>query len=311
MKIFNFLALALCILSFAACTEIFEKDIEDEKITIYTPSGKDSLSYTQTFWWNQIDFATSYQLQVVSPNFAAPEKMILDTIIKTNRFMHYLGPGEFEWKVRAMNGAYKSNFFGNTFKIVTTKLSSQVVQLALPENGAVNKEKSILFSWHKLLGATKYKIQIATDLTFSDKEEFSVDGGETNIYPYVFADYNTYYWRVMALNDSNQTTPWSTPFVITIDNKPSQVSLTAPSDGATDQPLNVSLKWVSLGTGYKYDVYTKVGSSGSFDVFKADLTTNTTTVTGTSGQTIYWKVIGKNKDGVEGVESETRSFKIK
>jgi len=309
MRRFKFLALALCIVSLAACTEIFEKDIEDKEITIYTPSGKDSLNYTQIFWWSQIDFATKYQLQVVYPNFAAPEKMILDTIVTTNRFPYYVGPGNFEWKVRAMNGAYKTGYFGNKFKIIFSSLSSQLVTLKLPVNGTTVTGSSVTLTWDKLPRAVSYKIQVATESGFNSPKEYTSTGQS---YPLPLTDDNTYYWRVMASSyNDTASTNWSNPFIFTSKNAPPKVTLLSPENGATDQSVSgVTLSWSNLGLDYKYDVYSRVGTSGTFSLYKTDLATSSTTFTGSSGQTINWKVVSKNKSGVSGVESDTWSFKI-
>jgi hypothetical protein len=308
MRRFKFLAFALCSIWMAACTEIFEKDIEDQKITIYTPSGKDSLNYIQTFWWSQIDFATSYQLQVVSPSFDAPEKMILDTIVTTNRFPYYVGPGSFEWKVRAMNGAYKTNYFGNTFKIVVTSLSEQNVFLRYPENNAQVNGTSITFRWDKLLGATSYKIQIATDRNFTSPIE---EETQNLSFPFSINEDQTYFWRVMALNDSEYTN-WSNYFIVNVKNSPAKVLLDAPANNSSvDQTVNgVTLKWNSLGVGYKYDVYIREGEAGSFEVFARDVTTTNVVYKGTSGETVSWKVVGKNANGVEGDASNVWKFTI-
>lgn len=309
MRRFKFLALALCMMSLAACTEIFEKDIEDKEITIYTPSGKDSLNYTQTFWWSQIDFATNYQLQVVYPNFAAPEKMILDTVVTTNRFPYYLGPGNFEWKVRAMNGAYKTEYFGNKFKIIVTSLSEQHVFLRSPENNIQVSANSITFRWDKILGATNYKIQISTDRDFTSPVE---EETKNQSYPFPVTEDNTYYWRVMALNDTSAT-EWSDHFIVNVKNSPATVLLDSPgNNNSIDQSTNgVTLKWNSLGIGYKYDVYTRVGESGTFVEFKKDYASTSVLYKGSSGETIYWKVVGKNSSGKEGDDSDIWSFKIK
>ncbi|MBO9702114.1 MAG: hypothetical protein J7604_18035 [Sporocytophaga sp.] len=307
MRRFKFLAIALCIMSLAACTEIFEKDIEDKEITIYTPSGKDSLNYTQTFWWSQIDFATSYHLQVVSPDFSAPQKMILDTIVKTNRFPYYLGPGNFEWKVRAMNGAYKTKYFGNKFKIDTTELALQIVNLTSPANGTSQNSSSIIFTWNKLLGAKTYQIQIDTNGRFNSlvKNEFT----QAVSYPMTLPVTNkTYYWKVRALNGKD-TTDWSTVYNIFWDNTtPPKIVLSVPSNNAVDKETSGTLQWASLGSGYTYYVTIKVGSNASV---VSSTTTNSYSYSGASGQNVQWSVYAVNSANTKGPASDTWTFKIK
>ncbi|MCR6641074.1 MAG: hypothetical protein NVV82_19300 [Sporocytophaga sp.] len=312
MRRFKFLALALCMMSLAACTEIFEKDIEDKEIIIYTPNDKESPNYTQTFWWSQIDFATGYELQVVYPNFSAPEKRILDTVVTTNRFPYYIGPGDFEWKVRAKNGAYKTGYYGSKFKIKATSLSEQFVNQKLPLNGSNVTGSPIILTWDKPLHAVRYEVQVAMEPGFNSPKEYQVVGQS---YSLPVTEDNNYYWRVKAYayNDT-ASTGWGNHFTFNVKNTPPKVSPLSPENGAIDlSASSITLSWNNVGSDYKYEVYTRVGTSGAFSLYKGDLlTTNTQFTGGSSGQTINWKVTSKNKNGVPGeTDSDIWSFKIK
>ncbi len=308
MRRFKFLAIALCMMSLAACTEIFEKDIEDKTITIYTPNDSDtSISYLQTFWWSQVDFATSYQIQVVSPNFSAPKILILDSLVKTNRFQYYIGPGNFEWKVRALNGAYKSEYFGKRFIIDTTNLALQPLYLKSPLDGSSQSSTSINFIWNRILGAKAYQIQIDTVGDFNKPIRNVHTQSSSSLYTLPSLN-KTYYWKVRGYNGAD-TTEWSQVFNFISDNtKPPKVTLSAPAKNSLDREATGTLQWLSLGDGYTYEVTIKVGSNASVT---SSVPTAFKDYSGASGQTIEWSVIAINRAGTKGDPSEVWNFKIK
>jgi hypothetical protein len=308
MRKFNFLNLLFwSLIALTSCTEIFEKDIEKEEITIYTPNGKDSINYSQTFWWSQVDFATNYQLTVVSPSFAAPEKMILDTIVQNNRFIYYLGPGKFEWQVRGMNGGYKTKYFGNKFKIDTTEISLQTVNLKFPVNSKVLAEGLVEFEWSRLLGAKGYQFQL--DSTQSYKKPIVNDFRASTTYSYNLSISDTYFWRVRAYNDKKDTTDWS-EFKFILDNStPLKVALLSPLQSASNQNQSGTLKWNDLGPGYKYTVYIQVGSGQGIE-YPNQTSASYNYPLISKGQEVKWKVKAVSAAGLEGPYSDLWSFTI-
>ena len=55
---------------FLRCDDIFEDDISTENISLYAPS--DSIVtkiITHTFWWEEVEGADEYNLQIVTPDF--------------------------------------------------------------------------------------------------------------------------------------------------------------------------------------------------------------------------------------------------
>ena len=90
----------------SACTDIIEPSVTKQIVTLEAPaSGYQSANYTINFWWNAVDHALTYHLQVVTPNFAAPGSLVLDTIVSTYKFSYTLSPGAYQWRVMAENGS--------------------------------------------------------------------------------------------------------------------------------------------------------------------------------------------------------------
>ena len=54
-----------------SCTDFVEKDISKKTVAILAPpDGYVTYSVTLTFWWQEIDGAENYSLQVVRPDFS-------------------------------------------------------------------------------------------------------------------------------------------------------------------------------------------------------------------------------------------------
>src|SRR5579863_6157518 len=108
MKKSSFLYLLLTLLTgmtwLSSCDDIIEPSISKGQVQLEAPVNQyTSTSYTINFWWDQLDHALSYHLQVVTPNFAAPGSLVLDTIVTSYKFTFTLSPGNYQWRVMAEN----------------------------------------------------------------------------------------------------------------------------------------------------------------------------------------------------------------
>lgn len=112
---------SLIILSCLSCTDIFETDISGSSVELLAPV--DSLttkSNSQVFWWNYLNGALWYELQVVSPSFSAVSSLNMDTLIEKNNFQLTLQPGVYHWRVRALNGSSTTGYTENVLNISDT-----------------------------------------------------------------------------------------------------------------------------------------------------------------------------------------------
>lgn len=93
------------------CETALEKPLEKDSVILLSP--KDSLvtsTASQTFYWDLLDGAAEYQLQVVSPRFNAIERLIKDTVMNGTQFTIDLAKGDYEWRVRGLNYSSASMF---------------------------------------------------------------------------------------------------------------------------------------------------------------------------------------------------------
>lgn len=296
----------------SSCNAIIEPSITKKIVQPEAPADLyQSTSYTINFWWDQVDNALSYHLQVVTPNFTAPGSLVLDTIIKKNTFSFNFNPGNYQWRVLAQNGSSQTAYTApRNFTIAATSIKQQAVQLLSPANNLLTNQGSISFQWSSLYGATKYQLEIDTN-NFSNENALvynqTVPGQQIG---FIFPKDQTYQWRVKAQNDTAQA-QWSAVQLVTFDHTPpAQVALGSPADGVT-VTLPVPLQWnaVLTATKYKLYVYRSDGTTIYNQNFPMLLSTNSYSFNlGKSGDKIYWVVAGVDAAGNESQPSEKRSF---
>jgi hypothetical protein len=98
------------------CEDIFVEDLDGRELNLLAPYDGAILNEpTATFWWSRVDDVTGYRLQVVKPTFDKIEKVLLDSVVTTEKFHLELPEGSFEWRVKAFNSA--SEIVSDTFGI--------------------------------------------------------------------------------------------------------------------------------------------------------------------------------------------------
>jgi len=109
--------LILCLISifacWCACKEVFEKSLDKAHVTLLGPVNNGvSGSGDQTFFWQPLDSGINYELQVVSPTFDSIAQVMADTVVTRNLLPLTLGPGRYQWRVRAFNSSSSTPFSG-------------------------------------------------------------------------------------------------------------------------------------------------------------------------------------------------------
>lgn len=120
----HIIVILIMAISLGACEIIFEDDISVETIKVIMPSDSlETKQQYQIFWWEQLYGALEYNLQIVEGNFSEPAKLITDTIVTTNKFKTTLLPGNYTWRINAMNAASETGYSCQSLTILdTTKL---------------------------------------------------------------------------------------------------------------------------------------------------------------------------------------------
>ncbi|QEM09154.1 hypothetical protein [Mucilaginibacter rubeus] len=307
-----FFLFALSMVFLSACKDFIEPNISKRPVTLKAPSDKyQSTSYNVNFWWDEVEDALYYRLQVVTPGFDTIGGLVEDTLIKSNRFTLTLDPGEYQWRVRAENGSSQTEFSTlNHLTIIPSSLAAQTVILSSPSNNTVTNQSSTVFKWGALFSATSYHLQLDTN-NFADASHILIDltiPGQQ--YTYKFPKDQNYQWRVRAESATEQS-KWSAVNNIGFDaTAPAAVILSSPQNNAViSKP--VGLQWTKSATASNYKLYVYKADSTTLysTAFPALLNTNTYSFAqGSSGERIYWQVSALDGAGNESALSALQSF---
>lgn len=215
MKVIQIIFISIfLLLVLYACKSILERDISGDVVILNSPpDGMHSDNYTQTFWWEKVEGASTYNLQIVSPSFDYVEKLIVDTNISSTQFSYTFAPNSFTWRVKASNSAYFTDYSEASFVIDSTP-KPQLVNLIRPSDNFASNESIITFEWAPSANATRYRMLITKNgNTFNDKEVNSTSltyPDEGNSLPQL-SD-GVYSWQVRAENtlaNSEYSSAWN------------------------------------------------------------------------------------------------------
>lgn len=292
------------------CKTFFEEDISNQTVKLLSPTnGTMTEIGPQTFWWEKIGGASDYRLQVVSPSFDSAEVLILDTLVSTDKFIAVLYPSVYEWRVRAENSAWQTQWTIGQLQIYsTTDLTRQKVNLLSP--GLIINTKNIRFQWDGLSNAKNYSYvaykdewdgilaitHTLVDITFFEKE--LIDG--------------KYIWGVKAKNPTSETL-YSQKSLIVDATPPTTAGLSSPTDGSVGTNTTITFTWNSsdLTSGISQDTLKVFSDKNLTNLVKS-------VVTDSKGAEIifpnravyYWTVRSVDKAGNAGMTSNTFSFTI-
>ncbi len=101
------------------------KDISKSEILLLSP-GNGAIIYKKNVFlcWEEVLGATMYHVQIVSPTFSQINKFLLDTTITNVKFTTPITKGKYEWRVKAKNSYYNSNYFKQAFAVDTPYVST-------------------------------------------------------------------------------------------------------------------------------------------------------------------------------------------
>ena len=301
---FLFLAAALTLV-LPACSEFIAKDISKETVAIMSPvNGDTSTSFSQLFWWNEIEGADDYHLQIVTPRFDNIQQLVLDTTIENNRFGITLQPGSYEWRVRAQNNAGFTSYVTQTITIDSTlDLAGQTVQLISPANNVVSDNPVQTFTWFAMPYADSYTFQV---LTTSNSSIFINSNVTTESTTYTFPAYGTYKWRVWAQNSFSMSR--YAEHTITISLAASTPATPADNDTVTSP---VILSWISPSEVIADSLFIYSDASLSTLVHRSLQTATSYSFSGTSGKEYFWRLRSMDASGNLSNYSNIQSFHIR
>lgn len=316
MKRILSIALFFAVVGFVACRKDFiVEDIKNKSITINAPANNLVTTNNKvTFWWEPLDGAEKYNIQVVKPNFAAITSIVSDTTLTGNKFDLNLQPGTYQWRIKAINNGGSTTF--QTFNLVvdtTSNLSSLTVSTIDPPANWLTGNKRVAFSWNSLNAATNYQVIIMNSTNGIIKDTTT----SLITYTYTFASQGVYSWKVRASNDFS-ISQYNTPLTFTIDvTAPAAPVLTSPTHNAVITPTN-NLVWNRVGApDAKYDsIYVATDSLFTNVISLTKAYTQSITVSSLNNSppatsTIYWwRLRSVDSVGNRSVYSNQLKFKL-
>jgi hypothetical protein len=264
MKKFILFTSIFTLLAITSCKKDYiVTDITGKTITVNAPANNLVTSNNVvTFWWEVLDGAEKYSLQVVKPNFASITQLITDTNITANKINIALKPGTYQWRIRATNGATTTAYQVFNLKVDSSNvLTNQFVIPISPLTGYITRSKTIDFTWNTLPAATSYSIELKMNSTVIN----STTTANTN-YQYTFpttsASNYVCSWRIKAINASS-ISQFNTTQTFTIDILPPAISTPSTPTVSTLVKDTIDLVWKRVGgTDTKMDslyVYSDAG----------------------------------------------------
>jgi hypothetical protein len=308
------LHLGVIVLLLSACADVIEKDISSEVPEPISPADSVVEYGTLTFWWTEVEGATHYRLQIVSPSFAAAQRLYLDTLITSSRFDFTPEQGMYHWRVQGVNSAYVSAFsVAKKLEIIAgSNLGRVKVVPEGPANDFTTNLNDILFSWQPISIAEGYRFQIFSttgvlvdDTTTDDYYEYTLPDGDKK-----------YEWQVTAFNNHSKSV--SDKMTLTFDKtNPSPPDLLVPkADSVADLTVPLKFTWTRKSTDVVLDNFTITHENGDAVAgFNAtNVTTPTFQLTNTNlafenGKSYQWAVVSIDKAGNRSTPA-TRIFKV-
>ena len=102
-----------------SCSDIIEvEDISNKTITVLAPMDETVLNTTTVnFTWDSIEDAEDYKLQIATPSFENAIQILTDSTLLTTNFSKTLETGSYEWRIRAENSSYETEYSTQSFTI--------------------------------------------------------------------------------------------------------------------------------------------------------------------------------------------------
>ncbi|TAK66457.1 MAG: T9SS type A sorting domain-containing protein [Bacteroidetes bacterium] len=196
----------------------------------------------------------------------------------------------------------------NFFSVV--EQDSTPVLLTSPLHGSTNSHPSPLLQWRRNEYGAPYYVQVATDSTFSSGivvHDSTI--ADTALTINVEANNSTYFWRVRS-SRSIHSTIWSETRSVTNQViAPDIPELASPPDGALNQSIKPTLRWLKTGRATYFHL--QVSTDSLFSNIVVDDSTMMDTSKQTSplqnSTTYHWHVRASNVGGVSDFSS-VRSF---
>lgn len=211
-----------------SCKEIIDEELSNKTIKIVSPINNAILTTNDIYFlWDEVEGATKYNIQIVTPSFNNINQFVLDSLIQRNKYNITLKPGLYEWRIKALNSSSETNYQNYKFTIdSTSNLSNFKVNILFPNNNDSSNKTILNLSWEKITVANSYNIEVWSP-NFNGSKIFStmVENNNYNLN----LNEGDFEIGIRALNQ-NSSTLFSKRKVFIDLTSPSTPVLVAPKD---------------------------------------------------------------------------------
>ena len=278
--------------------------------TLSSPvTGASGQSTSPALSWGAVTGAASYSIHVSTiATFASTVSNQAGITAITASVSGLSNSTTYYWQVNATNVAGTSAWSGAwSFTTVIAAPSAPVP--ASPASGSTNQATALTLTWGTVTNAASYDVQVSTVATFASMVSNQSGLVAASAAMSGLSNSITYYWRVNATN-AGGTSTWSSAWSFTtIVAVPGAPTLSSPPNGASNQPVNLTLGWstVSGASTYEFQLSTVSNFSSNVLIGQALIPTSIAASGLINATSYYWRAAATNGGGT-GAWSTVWSF---
>lgn len=183
-----------------------------QSILVAAVNGATSVSTSPTLTWNKTTGTNNYRLEVnINSDFSGTVIFDNSSIIDTTQTLSGLTNNTtYYWRVIASSNTLAKTTTSDVYSF-TTKLAN--VNLISPADNSTGILLSPTLSWAPVPGADRYRLEVNIEADFSSTAIYDKDTVSLSSHHISDLSANTtYYWRVTAFNNNNNTSDKSNAF---------------------------------------------------------------------------------------------------
>lgn len=296
--------------SLVSCEEggiLIEEDISDKHVTLIAPMNNGEISSNTVYFdWGKVEGASTYEMQVASPDFENTQQLLLNTIDSTTFNELELNIGDYEWRVRANNSGYHTEYSTASFKVVPVEnFSDNTVLLINPENNLITNIDNQNLEWQSIEEATLYRIQLINNGEIYDEQ--TTDQTSIDV---VFEEGNGS-WKVRAENGTENTLYSSRSILVDL-TPPNRPILLQPENKTSVSTQPISFEWdreINEGS-VEFDSIYIYRDINLTDLVTKEESTSPFSFSFENNDTYYWTVKSFDEAGNNNQSTDVFSFMV-
>ena len=186
-------------------------NFENNTVTLQAPAANlITNNTTQYLSWQPIIGASNYQIQI----FDANSNIISDQTLTVTNLNYTFPEGNFQWRVRAGNGAEQTLFSSRNLLVDTTAPNTPV--LSAPVNASTATDTEVNFQWSRIPipgSVEKDSIYIYTNIAMSS---LLLKSEANSTFTATF-ETGTYFWKVKSFDAAGNIGTQSTAFSFIVE----------------------------------------------------------------------------------------------